>query len=201
MIIRISRVRFPLGNAMRLSSRTRSWLTYSTVVLAFLTGVAEYVRMDALVVVVLVVAIFLVGIILALDNRGILESERSDLEGKIVSEALMVLDRLIVVAAEPILCAVWSSRDEGFKTGALGDQDYAKWKVFYDNVEARNRYFTPRGGFAFPEVEKFAHACFSSFFIVYDELSWVRDSIPQTAITSLLSRAKQSAWTSGFTRD
>jgi hypothetical protein len=169
--------------------------------LALITGVAEYMQMDALAVLVLVLAIFLIAIILELDNRGILEGEGSDFRRKIVSEALTVLDRLIVGASEPILCAVWSSRAEGFKTDTLGDHDYALWKKFYDDVEARNEYFTPREGFGVSDVEKFARACFGSFFKVYDELSWVRDSIPQATITELLSRAERSAWTCGFTRD
>jgi hypothetical protein len=169
--------------------------------LALIIGVAEYVQMDGLAVLVLVVAIFLIAIILEVDNRGILESEGSDFRGKIVPEALTILDRLIVVASEPISCAVWSSRAEGFKTDVLGNRDYARWKKFYDDVEARNEYFTPREGFTGSDVPKFACACFASFFRVYDEISWVKESIPQATIVDLLSRAKRSAWTCGFTRD
>jgi hypothetical protein len=169
--------------------------------LALIIGIVEYVQMDALAALVLAVAIFLIAIILELDNRGMLESERFDFRRKIIPEALSILDRLILVAHEPIACTVWSSRAEGFKTDALGKQDYARWKEFYDDVEARNGYFTPRESFVWSDVEKFARACFISFFKVYDEIPWVREAIPQATITDLLSRAKRSASTCGFARE
>ena len=128
-------------------------------------------------------------------------AERDAFRKKIGKEALGILNIIISDSTDNhISCSVWSGNNEGFKAEVLGDGDYKAWDKFYDTVDTRNDYFGSRRGFSFPDLEKLSYLCFESFFKAYDEISWVRDVIPQERITDLLTRAKGSAETCGFAR-
>jgi len=127
--------------------------------------------------------------------------ERTVFREKITKEALGVLDRIISNSFNPhISCEVWPGSNQGFKTEMLGDADYDRWEKFYDAVEARNDYFALGQGVNYPNVEKLSSLCFESFFEVYNEISWVREIVPEERITDLLARAEKNAPTSDFVR-
>jgi hypothetical protein len=127
--------------------------------------------------------------------------DKKDFREKIAKEALAVLDRIISNSFNPhISYEVWSGNSKGFKTEMLGDADYGRWEKFYDTLEKRNEYFRSSGGHSYSNVEKHSCLCFEAFFEVYNEISWVRDIIPQERIESLLARAERNSPTYAFVK-
>jgi hypothetical protein len=122
-----------------------------------------------------------------ISSRG---AERDDFKKKIIPEALAIVDHIISsTSSSPIVYPVWSSKPEGFKASILGDKDYALWKQFYDRIEELNQYLFPKRFIDWGEFQKFNRAIFDSFFKIHDEISWVREAIPEEHVSSILSRA------------
>jgi hypothetical protein len=141
-----------------------------------------------------IVAVLIVIVLLA-NEIGMRKSERGDFKKKIIQEALAIVDHIIwSTSASHISCANWTTKAEGFKVDLLGDRDYGLWKQFYDSVGRRNEYLESRGTFGLWEnFAKLNRTIFDNFFEVYDEISWVKESVPKERITDFLSRAKKSA--------
>jgi len=136
----------------------------------------------------------IIATVLLISEVSSRSAEREDFRGKIVPEALAIVDRIISSTdALPIVYPVWSSKTEGFKTSILGDNDYALWKQFFDRVEERNQYLMPRQGFPWDVFQKLNRAIFDSFLKLRDGVCWVKKAVPEEHISSFLSRAKKSA--------
>jgi hypothetical protein len=137
----------------------------------------------------------LAGIILLWGNIKTHRTEKADFRKKIIQEALAIVDHIIwSTSASHISCANWTTKAEGFKADLLGDRDYGLWKQFYDSVGRRNEYLESRGNFGlWANFAKLNRTIFDNFFKVYDETSWVKESVPEERITDFLSRAQKSA--------
>ena len=186
---------------MGLSYRTRFLLELTLVVVTVMSNIIPYILPNSILVLVFTIPSALIAFLFLVDSRRTRKTEADGFRKKVTNEALDILDCLISHPTSNLSCPVWSGSTEGFKTDVLNDEDYALWKAFYDSVEARNGYFRSREGFAWQDVEKFAHLCFASFFKVYDGTSWVKELIPQPSIADLLSRAKRSDATYRFSRN
>lgn len=170
---------------MELSFRTRILLELVLAGLTMLTIFYPYLGIVAVLIVIVLLA----------NEIGMRKSERGDFKKKIIQEALAIVDHIIwSTSASHISCANWTTKAEGFKVDLLGDRDYGLWKQFYDSVGRRNEYLESRGTFGLWEnFAKLNRTIFDNFFEVYDEISWVKESVPKERITDFLSRAKKSA--------
>lgn len=169
---------------MELSFRSKVLLQLAVAVLSVLTLFYPYLGILAAAIVV----------VLLVNEMSVHESDKADFKKKIADEALGIVDRVIVSTnAFTILRPVWSSKTEGFKTDVLGSEDYNLWKQFYDSIEERNRYYQPRMSLDWTVFSGFNRRIFDKFLKVCRDISWVREYIPEESVSSLISRAEESA--------
>jgi uncharacterized membrane protein len=168
------------------------------IVMAFIAGVVPFMPLEPWLALVLVFVaatiITVIGVTLELDNRGTHAGERDDFRNGVVNEILSIMHQIVSdPTAHDIRCSHWVSRTKESRESLLGHEDHALLKTFYETLEERDRYFGSRRGFSVPVVQKLNHSCLDRFSEVYSGILWVRESVAQTNIDNLLSRAKSSA--------
>lgn len=177
---------------MQVTFRARILLGFVLETIAIMSGILSYP--NPVFILAFVVLPALIGFILLVDTITAHRKERDDFRGKVIGEALAILDRMTWSTSYfDVSYDIWFGKSEGFKAELLGDGDYRLWKEFYDSIEARNGFFRSKESFAWQDLEKLNRACFDSFSKVRDRISWVSESVPQVRITDLLSKAKRHA--------
>ena len=175
---------------MDISFRIRTSLSILLIVIGLISGVVSVLSNPWLMLVA--GAMFVIAVILWVDDIRVHNLERDDFKKKIIPEALSIVDHIITSTnSSNIVYPVWSL---SLKTDSLSDKDYKLWKQFYDAVEERNQYYRTRGGIGSWEVfEKFNRAIYENFFNVLNGILWVKEAIPEEDISNLVSRAEKSA--------
>jgi len=161
---------------MEFSFRTWCLLQLAVIGLSVLSIIYPYFAVFA-------ATIATVLLISEVSSRG---AEREDFKGIAAEEVLLVLDHLADTASLPdVSYPCWRNKGEKAKE-LLGDRDYELWKSFYDNVKAYSNFLRvgKREGYHQQDLRKLRQTCFDSFFVIYKEVPWVRQFIPQERIAS-----------------
>ncbi len=165
-------------------------LGFALEVVAIISGILSYPNLIFILSFVVLPAA--IGIILLVDTFTAHRKERDDFRGKVIHEALAILDRMAWSTQYfDVSYSVWSGKAEEFKAELLGGEDYKLWKAFYDSIEARNIFFRSRESYAWQDLEKLNQSCFDSFIKIHDEIPWVNQSIARTDLDNLLSKARK----------
>jgi hypothetical protein len=172
----------------------RALLELTTTVLGLISVSLGYSQPNSILIVVVGATIALIAFVILVDDVRNHYEEKGDFQKKIVQEALDIVYPMVTTTDSSLIAHPnWETKTEGFKRDILSHDDYELWKQFYDGIEERNEYLRPRMGPNWEILPKYNRAIFESFLKVYNEISWVRESIPKEQITNIQMRAKHTA--------